>query len=323
MACGAVLQIKGADFPALPTAPRDADVGAAAGAVSDATGEEPLVLALGPMVVQQRVVLPPGGAPRATFQPSARGSNRWMRLVLGGCVALATAGAAFLLVLDGPGTDARSPAPPPDPAASMRPSSGGPTPSQEAALAASPTTPADRGGPAGGGVEAPALERVGGVRPPTAPAAPAAGPGATRVPSPQKTAPRGPPAAASPSKRVAGLPARSVASASGPVSDSAEAAAHSRPPPDRMVAEALAARRPAFEACLRDWLQDNPGGPSGRRVSMTLVVNPNGTVSVSSLDDPTIEATALGACLRGVVSRPFQAFEGEPLHVIVPLRLGQ
>jgi hypothetical protein len=97
-----------------------------------------------------------------------------------------------------------------------------------------------------------------------------------------------------------------------------------RPPPDQMVADTLAARRPALEACVRDGPQDDPvSGLFGRRVTLSLVVNPSGTVTSSTIDDPALEATALGACLRTVVGRPFPAFDGEPLHVVVPLKLGE
>jgi hypothetical protein len=91
-----------------------------------------------------------------------------------------------------------------------------------------------------------------------------------------------------------------------------------------MMVEALAARRPALESCVRQWLLADPGaGLSGRRVTVSLVVNPSGTVTSSSIDDPSLETTALGACLRNVVSRPFRPFEGEPIQVVVPLRLGE
>jgi hypothetical protein len=91
-----------------------------------------------------------------------------------------------------------------------------------------------------------------------------------------------------------------------------------------MVAESLAGRRPAFDACVRDWLRANPGtGLSGHRVTVTLIVSPNGTVGASSIDDPGLESSTLGTCLRDVLGRPFPAFEGDPLQVVVPLRLGE
>jgi hypothetical protein len=91
-----------------------------------------------------------------------------------------------------------------------------------------------------------------------------------------------------------------------------------------MVVESLAARRPAFDACVRDSQQGNPGaGLSGRRLTVTLMVSPSGTVSASSIDDPALENTTLGTCLRNVLSRPFPAFEGDPLRLVVPLRLGE
>ncbi len=110
----------------------------------------------------------------------------------------------------------------------------------------------------------------------------------------------------------------------GPSAAAPAPAATAHPLPDHIVTEALAARRPAFESCVRGWLRDDPkAGLSGRRITISLIVNPTGLVSSSTIDDPSLEATSLGACLRGAASRPFPSFEGEPIQVMVPLRLGQ
>lgn len=300
VACGAVVLFKGGDFPALPTAAADPRTGGGQRVGSHATTEEALGLALAPLATQQAGEPPQGVAARPSSRTAAPASRLWLRIAAGGAVALATAGAGLLLVFGGPPPAAPPVAPvEPPPVALPR-----------------EVVPATSAGPLG---SAPPDER----RPPLARDQPPPRP-PRAPPSPAKVA--APPAA----RRVASArrpaPPASVAprAAARPAAPGSPAPASTRPPPDQMVSDALAARRPAFEACLRDWLRDKPSSAiTGRQMDLLLMVNPNGSVSSPAVDDPAIDGTALGACLRGVVSRPFPPFEGEPLQVRMPLKLGE
>lgn len=282
---------------------------------------------------------------------------RWRQVAARGAVVLVAVGAgAFLLFGPGPvtppaATPLRVPRTIPPgggmPAQEPVSASAAPTiglraraePLPKAGLATTapplaPTTPGGSPSP-GGGAAAAHRERVG--RPP-APIARAPNPGAAAgAPSPSPPTP--PRAVVAPAQRVAAPPARRLPSAPGPgpagegvaaLPDAPRAKAVAHPVPsagrtsDQMVVETLATLRPALEACVRQWQGDDPGsGRGGRRVTMTLVVNPSGTVNSPVLDDPALEDTGLGDCLRDVFTRPFPTFEGEPLQLVVPLKLGE
>ena len=109
VACGAMLVLKGGEFPALPTAASGPGAAVGPAAASDASAEEPLRLALGPMVHDRAA--PRRGAPAAARKVEP-GAHRWTRVAAGAGVALATAGAALFLVLGGPASEA-APAPAP------------------------------------------------------------------------------------------------------------------------------------------------------------------------------------------------------------------
>ena len=257
---------------------------------------------------------------------------RWRQVAARGAVVLVAVGAGAFLLLGGPGPVTPPAAAPIRVPETILPDGG--MPAQESVpVSAAPTIglraragPLPKAGPA-------TAARP--VAPPPPGQSPSPGGGAAPSPSP----PTPPRVAAAPAQRVAAPPARRVPSAPVPVPAGAVAAAppdapganalaqpvsSASRPSDQMVVATLAARRPAFEACVRQWLGDDPGsGRAGRRVTMTLIVNPSGTVNSPVLDDPALEDTGLGDCLREVFGRPFPAFEGEPLHLVVPLKLGE
>jgi hypothetical protein len=91
------------------------------------------------------------------------------------------------------------------------------------------------------------------------------------------------------------------------------------------VAVAVAARRPAFEACLEEAQRNEPGLLSGGlSVAVVVTVNPIGIATAPQVDEPQIQDTALGGCLRNVARMLlFPAFEGEPFQARIPLVMGK
>lgn len=283
VACGGVLLLGGAAFPALPTSNAEPAGHKAPGQPLDAAREVPLSLALAPVAVGQPS--PPRPSPAAS-QPPAAPALRWLRLAAAAALALATAGAGALLLLGGPTSDALSAeGPSVESRPATLPGAAEPVPSDSVQpLLPSGTVPSSSPPPAA---------------PPRTRAAPQAG---------------------RPSARGAGRPAHAAGDGAG----SEEAPASLRSRAEQVIANAIAARRAAFETCVRQWLESKPRpGATGRRLDLSLVVNPTGTVTSPKIDDPALEASPLGGCLRNAASKPFPAFEGEPIQLRIPLRLAK
>lgn len=283
VACGGVLLLGGAAFPALPASePAGAQ---RPGRSLDLRREAPLSLALAPAAVGQP---PPARPAPAAPRPPAAPSWRWLRLAAALAVALVTAGAAAILLFGGP-----TPSPP----------------SGEAPSAAS--RPKVLPGAAGAVLSdsAPPLVPEAMARPSPSPSPPAAPPPAPAAP--RRT--RRPPAP------VVAPPVKAAADGALPETD---APAAGRPGPEQMIADAVAARRGAFEACVRRWLASQPGqAVAGRRLELSLTVSPSGAVTSPRIDDPALDESPLGECLRSAAGKPFPAFEGDPIALRLPLRL--
>jgi len=96
------------------------------------------------------------------------------------------------------------------------------------------------------------------------------------------------------------------------------------PPLDDKMIEATVARyESSFDGCVAASRQSEPGlAISGRKVVVTMTVNPNGRALYPTLDDVELGATDLGRCLkRESAKMVFPAFSGEPIRARVPLTL--
>jgi hypothetical protein len=91
------------------------------------------------------------------------------------------------------------------------------------------------------------------------------------------------------------------------------------------VVAVLRQHRAEFDGCIQQAVGNGVPGPwLGRRVELLVLVNPNGRVAEPVVDDPEVEPSALGACLREVARGiVFPAFRGEAVPVAIPLRLGK
>jgi hypothetical protein len=91
-----------------------------------------------------------------------------------------------------------------------------------------------------------------------------------------------------------------------------------------IVQSVLRASRPAFDACVDRALGDPATAKhAGRKVSLVILVAPSGRAE-GSVEEPDLDATALGACLRRAAAKmSFPAFQGEPVGARVPLVLGR
>lgn len=126
-------------------------------------------------------------------------------------------------------------------------------------------------------------------------------------------APGGHPSREDASPDPAGRPAKSVRSA--------ETAG--RAPETRDVMAALRDRQSALEECIDDASRGGAPAWLGQRIRLVMMIDPSGRVSGADFEDDEISATPLAACVRAVaMGISLRAFEGAPVLVTVPLRLG-
>jgi hypothetical protein len=92
---------------------------------------------------------------------------------------------------------------------------------------------------------------------------------------------------------------------------------------DGMIAATVAKYESAFDACVAAARQSDPAlAISGRRIVVTMTVNPNGHALYPTLDDVQLGSTDLGRCLKRESGKMvFPAFGGEPIRARVPLTL--
>ena len=170
------------------------------------------------------------------------------------------------------------------------------------------------------------------ARPPATPAAPTGARG------------RGPARPAAPAERSAKPPAVAVAvDAQGvepapaavqppPAVKEPEPAAAAAPAPQvpsrrlapASVERAIARKKASFDQCV-DQALAAPGGEAlaGRKIALLIAVERGGLVEAAQVEQPEIEASPLGACLRRAAGGLlFPPFEGEPVGVRIPLQLG-
>lgn len=330
LVCGATVRLKGGEFPALPTFA--ADPAPAPGVASpDAAAEEPVALALAPMALRE----PPAAArQQVALGEVPRGGDRvrrWGPLVGGSVVALATIGAGVLLISGEPGprqpgeataghrpseatADVAVRAPAPDSAPPVvRPDLAPALPPLRQSRSAAVAPAAAKRGPGQGGEAMPARS-----------AKPAP------VPPPPGPVPASSPRTASSAAHKAPSASRPTAVAPGPTATAAQVPqGATKGNKGRLsqeeVAAAIAARRPAFESCLHEALQNEPGLVSGGlRIAVIATVHPIGVVTSPQVEEPALQDTELGECLRSAARNLlFPTFEGEPFQVRIPLVLGR
>jgi hypothetical protein len=328
--CGATVRLKGGEFPALPTFA--SDPAPAPGTSPEAAAEEPVAIALAPMAQREppaaaRQHALPGEAPRREARV-----RRWWPLVGGSVVALATIGAGVLLFSGGPGSE------PPDEATVGR-SALETTPD----LAGKAPAPDSAGSPAvRPGVAAAPPPRGQSQSAAVAPAAAKQGLGQSDEATPARSAqpapiprPPGPATASSPktsSSAAHGAPPASRPGAATPEHTAAAApnapeatTVNSARPSPEAVAAAVAARRPAFDSCLQEATRSEPGlMAAGRTIAVIATVNPIGVVTSPRIEEPMLQDTELGECLRSAARKLlFPAFTGEPFQVRIPVVLGK
>lgn len=153
--------------------------------------------------------------------------------------------------------------------------------------------------------------------PATSPAAPAGGleaaPGPALAPA---AAPAPAPAAPAPPAAAAPAPTPPASRIAIPAAGRALSPA--------AVQTAVGRLRVPFDRCVQSALGE-AGGQAlvGRRIGLLVAVGPGGLVETSEVDEPDVEQSPLGACLRRVASRLlFPPFDGEPVGLRIPLVLG-
>ncbi len=90
------------------------------------------------------------------------------------------------------------------------------------------------------------------------------------------------------------------------------------------VHAAIARGKPSFDSCVEVAITA-PGGAalSGRKIALLVAIGQAGTVEASEVEDPDIESSPLGACLRRAAGRlVFPPFDGDVVGIRVPLQLG-
>ena len=208
------------------------------------------------------------------------------------------------------------------------------------------------------GITAFALLRRGASPPPAAPTA-APGPPAPTPPAPEATPPAPEPPAAAPAepapapepvpperkpeprarpperrleKRAEAKPAdrkAEPARAAPALAPDAAAGAESRDPGQGEatglsrdeVNKVVSANRKAFDACIAS-AAGSEVKLDGRPVALRITINTNGTVTYPALDEPALNSTEMGQCLKSAARLMiFPKFKGEPFQYAVPLAL--
>jgi len=126
---------------------------------------------------------------------------------------------------------------------------------------------------------------------------------------------------------AAAAPPQRVAPASAPLpGDPAPPPVASRsdqPLDDAQIAAIIARHKPAFDACIAAGRQSEaPLFADGRRVTVTMTVNPAGRALYPTIDDAEVGAAAVGACLKREAGKmSFPEFAGDAVRVRVPVVL--
>ena len=91
------------------------------------------------------------------------------------------------------------------------------------------------------------------------------------------------------------------------------------------VKAVISRSRKSFDACVEDWMRKEPGlDVSGIRVNLIITINPSGVVTAPVVDNPDIDRTTLGACLKSTARKMvFPTFGGDSFEASVPLVLGK
>lgn len=137
-------------------------------------------------------------------------------------------------------------------------------------------------------------------------------------------APRPEPAAAEPAPSVAQPPPRAKEPEPPAVAAVPASSVPSRRLAPASVERAIARKKVSFDQCV-DQALAAPGGEAlaGRKIALLIAVESGGLVEAAQVEQPEIEGSALGACLRRAAGGLlFPPFEGEPVGVRIPLQLG-
>jgi len=91
------------------------------------------------------------------------------------------------------------------------------------------------------------------------------------------------------------------------------------------VKAVISRNRKSFDACVEEWMRKEPGlDVTGIRVNLIITINPSGVVTAPVVDNPDIDRTTLGACLKSTARKMvFPSFGGESFEASVPLVLGK
>ncbi len=289
-----------------------ADLGPLAGA-EQGRWAEPIEPARPPPLPGRRPAAPevqrePSPEPAAPAPPAPEGLSPKV-LAIAGAMAVAVVAVLLLVYV---GRSGRSPG------------SSALVPAQPAPVEVQPAAPPPRPAPAEPIPAVAAASRE--HRGPNAEAAP-------HKPGPARVAPEGrrpeptaesPQSAPQPPPEPPPEPAPSPAPAATSGASAAEPAA-TGPLTSEQVGRVATANKRAFEQCIADAGERVPAlDLAGRRVTLTLTVNPAGQVADPTLDDVELDQTDLGACLKSAGRLMiFPAFEGGPMTVEVPLTLGR
>ena len=88
------------------------------------------------------------------------------------------------------------------------------------------------------------------------------------------------------------------------------------------IAKVLAGARKSFGTCMAAAARSGDVGLDGRRVTLRVYVHANGSVTYPILDDPDLNASGLGSCLKSQARLlSFPKFQGETFQLNVPLVL--
>jgi hypothetical protein len=140
--------------------------------------------------------------------------------------------------------------------------------------------------------------------------------------APNSAATRQPPAPAPAIPAPPAGPEPEVAAPAAAAPTAAASAAQSLAP--ATVEHAVGRHKASFDRCV-DAALSAPGGEAlaGRKIGLLLAVVSGGLVEAVQVEEPDVERSPLGACLRRIAGRLlFPPFEGEPVGIRVPLQLG-
>ncbi|MFL5409336.1 MAG: AgmX/PglI C-terminal domain-containing protein, partial [Myxococcales bacterium] len=78
--------------------------------------------------------------------------------------------------------------------------------------------------------------------------------------------------------------------------------------------------KPQLQACIDEALKRDPKLKVAGRIRISTTIAPSGAVTSATIDNKTVDASPLGACLKRTTQHiVFPAFSGDPFEVDIPI----